>query len=182
MREVDFRYLRSALESLNASTDLVLAHGYVKLTLSRQCSPYASRRELAYEQIAPVAPAGVLVCTNYRNILLVGLSGETVEQAAEDVGRAGRPFEDSQLGWDGPLADWVCEPVPPTLKLLQGLLQFASDRGLINPEWLGAPLLYAAWLVPVVIEWDQDGRPVFSWPDSGEPESEPVDQGLPVEV
>lgn len=33
MREVDFKYLRSALQSLNSSTDLVLAHGYVKLTL-----------------------------------------------------------------------------------------------------------------------------------------------------
>lgn len=182
MREVDFRYLRSALQSLNSSTDLVLAHGYVQLTLAHQCSPYASRRWLSYEPIAPIAPVGVLVCANYRNILLVGMYEETVKQATEDVGRDGRPFENSQLGWDGPLANWLCEPVPPTLRLLQGLLQLAGDHGLITPEWMGAPLLYAAWLVPVVIEWDQDGRPVFSWPDSGEPESEPVDQGLPVEV
>lgn len=181
MREVDFRYLQSALQSLNSSTDLVLANGWVKLTLSRQCSPYASRRGVAYEQIAPIAP-GVLVAVNFRNILLAGLSGETVEQAAEDIGRDGRPFEDSQLGWDGPLADWVCEPVPPTLKLLHGILWCASEYGLINSEWLGAPLLYAAWLVPVVTEWDEDGRPVFSWPDPSEPEPEPVDQNLPVEV
>ena len=179
MREVDFLYLRSALKSLNSSTDLVLAHGYVKMTLSRQCSPYASRRGLAYEQIAPIAPVGVLVCANYRNILLVGLSGETVACATEAIGRAGRPFEDSQLGWDGPWADWVCEPVPPTLKLLHGILWCASEYGLVGREWMEAPLLYAAWLVPVVIEWDEDGRPVFSWPDSGELESESMGQGLP---
>jgi len=35
--------------------------------------------------------------------------------------------------------------------------------------------------VPVVMEWDEFGRPIFSWPDRPA-ESEPVDQDLPVEV
>src|SRR5690606_12793434 len=113
MREVDFRYLRSALESLNSSTDLVLANGWVKVTLSRQCSPYVSRRGVAYEQIAPIAPEGVIVAANFRKILVVGWTEDAVKQATETIGRDGRPFEDSQLGWDGPWADWVCEPVPP---------------------------------------------------------------------
>jgi len=182
MREVDFRYLQSALESLNSSTDLVLVRGCVRATLSRQCSPYVSRRGVAYDQIAPIAPTDVLVVANFRNILLVGLSEDVAERATEAIGRDGRPFEDSQFGWDGPWADWVCEPVPPTLHLLQGLLRCAHDYGLVDPEWLGRALLHVAWLVPVVAEWDEDGRPVFSWlgPPS-EPESEPVGQGLPVE-
>ena len=179
MREVDFRYLRSALESLNSSTDLVLVRGYVRVTLSRQCSPYVSRRGVTYDQIAPIAPEGVLVAANYRKILLVGMSEDATEQATETV----RPFEDSPFGWDGPLADWVCEPVPTALKLLHGILKCAHDYGLIDSSWLQEPLLYAAWLVPIVTEWDEDGRPVFSWPDhSSEPESEPVGQVLPVEV
>jgi len=182
MREVDFRYLRSALQSLNSSTDLVLANGWVKLTLAHQCSPYASRRGVEYEQIAPLAPVGVLVAVNFRNILLVGLSGETVEQAAETIGRAGRPFEASPLGWDGPLADWCIEPVASGIRQLQGLIRVAHEYGLVDHDWFTYPLLHAAWLVPVVIEWDEDGRPVFSWPDSGEPEPEPVDQNPPVEV
>src|SRR5690606_2191347 len=122
MREVDFRYLRSAVESLSSSTDLVLVNGYVKVTLSRQCSPYVSRRGVVYEQIVPVAPEGVIVAANFRKILLIGPSAKTVEKATEVVGRDGRPFEGSQLGWDGPWADWVCEPVPPTLPTLHGLL------------------------------------------------------------
>lgn len=182
MREVDFRYLQSALRSLNSSTDLVLVRGCVRVTLSRQCSPYVSRRGVAYDQITPVAPMDVLVAANFRNILLVGLSGDAAGRATEDIGRAGRPFEDSRLGWDGPWADWVCEPVPPTLKLLQGLLRCANDYGLVERDWLGVALLHVAWLVPVVVEWDEDGRPVFSWPAPGEPESEPADQDLPVEA
>jgi len=111
------------------------------------------------------------------------MSAEAVEHAAETIGRDGRPFEDSRLGWDGPWADWVCEPVPPTLHLLQGLLRFAGEYGLVGREWMEVPLLYVAWLVPVVMEWDEDGRPVFSWPDRpSEPESEPADQDSPVEV
>jgi len=182
MREVDFRYLQGALESLNSSTDLVLAHGYVKVTLSRQCSPYVSRREVAYEQIAPIAPEGVIVA-NYRKILVIGRTEGDMRQATEAIGRDGRPFEGSQLGWDGPWAQWIVEPVPTTLKLLHGILKCAHDYGLISSEWLEAPLLYVAWLVPVVTEWDEDGRPVFSWPECpAEPEPEPVDQNLPVEI
>ncbi len=182
MREVDFRYLQSTLQSLNSSTDLVLVRGCVKATLSRQCSPYVSRRGVAYGQIVPIAPGDVLVCANYRNILLVGLEAEATERATEAIGRDGHPFEDGQFGWDGPWADWVREPVPPTLNLLQGLLRSANDYGLIEPDWLGRALLHVAWLVPVVVEWDEDGRPVFSWlgPPS-EPESEPADQDLLVE-
>lgn len=182
MREVDFRYLRSALESLNSSTDLVLVRGCVRATLSRQCSPYVSRRGVEYDQITPIAPTDVLVCANYRNILLVGLEAEVTERATEAIGRDGRPFGDSEFGWDGPWADWVCEPVPPTLHLLQGLLRSANDYGLVELDWLGRALLHVAWLVPVVVEWDEDGRPVFSWlGPPNEPESEPVGQDLPVE-
>jgi hypothetical protein len=177
MREVDFRYLQGTLTSLNSSTDLVLARGCVKVTLSHQCSPYVSRRGVTYDQIIPIAPGDVLVVANFRNILLVGTSAEAAERATEAVGRAGRPFEDSEFGWDGPWADWVCEPVPPTLHLLRGILRCASEYGLVEPDWLGRALLHVAWLVPVVTEWDEDGRPVFSWlgPPS-EPESDPADQ------
>lgn len=178
MREVDFRYLQSALESLNSSTDLVLANGRVQAVLSHQCSPYVSRRQVRFGPALRPLGADVLLVANYRKILLVGLSEEAVEQAAEAVGRSGRPFEDSQLGWDGPRADWVCEPVPPTLKLLYGILKYAHDYGLISPEWLGAPLLYVAWLVPVVVDWDEDGRPVFDWPDH----PAETEQDLPAEI
>lgn len=183
MREVDFRYLQTALESLNATTDVVLANGGVKVALSRLCSPYVSRREVTYEQIAPIAPEGVIVAANFRKILLMGLSAEAVKQAAEAIGRDGRPFEDSQLGWNGPRAAWVCEPVPPTLSLFRRLLGFARKYGLAETVWLRRPLLHVAWLVPVVVDWDENGRPVFEWPDRpSEPESEPADQELPVEV
>src|SRR5690554_5410257 len=115
MREVDFRYLQSALESLNSSTDLVLANGWVQAVLSHQCSTYVSHRQVRFDPVPRPLGADVLLVVNYRKILLAGLSEETVRQAAEAVGRAGRPFPDSQLGWDGPWADWVCESVPPTL-------------------------------------------------------------------
>jgi len=168
---------------------LVLVNGYVKVTLSRQCSPYVSRRGVAYEQIAPIAPEGVAVVANFRKILLIGLSAAAVEEAAEAVGRDGRPFEGSQLGWDGPRADWVCEPVPPTLPALHGLLCLSRDYGLVDPDWLRRPLIYTAWLVPVVMEWDELGQPVFSWPDppiepefGTEYETEPADQDLPIEI
>ena len=183
MREVDFRYLRSTLESLSTSTDLVLARGRAQVTLSRQCSPYLSRRQVNFGEVPQPLEADVLLAANYRKTLLVGLFEGAVAQAAEAVGQAGRPFEGSQLGWDGPWAQWVSEPVPSTLELLHGILRCASDYGVIGSEWLESPLLYAAWLVPVVMEWDEDGRPVFSWPERpAESEPEPVDQNLPVEV
>src|SRR5690606_7762211 len=191
MREVDFNYLRSALESLNASTDLVLERGMVRVTLSHQCSPYLSRRQVRFEMVSQ--PLGdVLLVVNYRKILLVGLTADPVAQAAETIGRDGRPFDgdllgpDSgqrYLGWDGPWARWVVEPVSSGLPMLHGLIRVAHEYGLVSREWMEAPLLHAAWLVPVVMEWDEDGRPVFSWPDRpSESESETVDQDLPVEV
>jgi|SRR5690606_9501793 len=177
MREVDFRYLRSAVESLSSSTDLVLANGWVKVMLSRQCSPYVSRRGVAYEQIAPIAPEGVMVAANYRQLLVVGADPNAVQEATE---RGPHPFDDSLLGWDGPRAKWVVERVPVTL--LRPVLGVARTYGLLDmddPGWK-QPTLWVAWLVPVVMDWDEDGRPVFDW--SATPEPEPVDQGLPVEV
>lgn len=190
MREVDFRYLQSALESLNSSTDLVLANGRVQAVLSHQCSPYVSRRQVRFEMVPP--PLGelgnVLLAMNYRKILIIGYTEDDVRQVTETIGRDGRPFEDSQIGWDGPWADWVCEPVPPTLHLLQGLLRVANDYGLVDLDWLRRPLIYTAWLVPIVMEWDENGRPVFSWPERpSEPEVEAEfeaesEQGFLVEV
>src|SRR5690606_4921113 len=121
MREVDFLYLRSALESLNSSTDLVLARGQVQVVLSHQCSPYLSRRQVNFGVVSQPLGDDVLLAANYRKILIVGRTEGDVRQATEVIGRDGRPFEDSQLGWDGPWADWVCEPIPPTLKLLHGI-------------------------------------------------------------
>src|SRR5690606_19679026 len=102
MREVDFRYLQSALESLNSSTDLVLANGRVQAVLSNHCSAYVSGRQVRFGPALRPLGADVLLAANYGMIRLVGLSEEAVEQAAEAAGRSGRPFEDSQLGWDGP--------------------------------------------------------------------------------
>src|SRR5690606_37496948 len=178
MREVDFRHLQSALLSLSSSTDLVLVRGQVRATLSRRCSPYSSHRQVRFDLVSQPLGADVLLVVNYRKVLLVGFFKEEVAQAAEAVGQAGRPFEGSQLGWDGPWAAWVSEPVPSGLPLLRVLIRSAHEYGLIGSEWLESPLLYAAWLVPVVMEWGDDGQPVFSWPDlPGEPE--PVDQDLP---
>lgn len=177
MREVDFRHLKATLESLSASSDLVLANGWVKLTLSRQGSPYVSRRGVKYEQIAPVAPEGVIVAANYYRLLVVGPNQNAVQEATE---RGPRPFDDSLLGWDGPRAKWVVERVPAML--LRPVLETARTYGLVGREWMEVPLLYAAWLVPVVVAWDEDGHPVFDWPAQST-ESEPVDQeDLPVEV
>ena len=189
--------MQSALKSLNSSTYLVLVRGRVQAVLSHQCSPYVSHRRVRFEVVPPPLVEDLgndsLLVMNYRRILVIGRTEGDVWQATEDIGRDGRPFPDSQLGWDGPWADWVCEPVPPTLKLLHGILKCAYDYGLISPEWLGAPLLYVAWLVPVVVEWDENGRPVFDWPDrtsksetesdtESETESEPVASDLPAEV
>jgi len=181
MREVDFRYLRSALESLSSSTDLVMVRGRVQAVLSHQLSPYASRRQLRFELVDQPLGGDALLVVNYRKILLVGLTEDAVRQAAEVVGREGRPFSGSLLGWDGPLAQWAFEPVPSTLPMLHGLLSLSRDYGLVDHYWMERSLVHVGWLVPVVVGWDEDGRPVFSWP--GRPtESEPVDQGLPVEV
>ena len=179
MREVDFRYLRAALESLNTSTDLVLERGMVRVTLSHQCSPYISHRQVRFEMVS--RPLGdVLLVVNYRKILLVGLTADPVAQAAETIGRDGRPFDGSQLGWDGPWARWVVEPVSSGLPMLQGLIRAAHEYGLVGREWMETPILHVAFLVPVVLEWDEDGRPIFDWPDRP---AEPVDQeDLPVEV
>lgn len=183
MREVDFRYLQSALESLNSSTDLMLVRGRIMAILAHQASPYASHRRVRFEMVPQrLGDDNVLLAANYRKILLVGLSEGAVKQAAESVGREGRPFSDSLLGWDGPWAEWIAEPVPSTLPLLHGILRCASDYGLVGSEWLEAPLLYVAWLVPVVMDWDENGRPVFSWPEPTAADPEPVDPGLPVEV
>src|SRR5690606_19922721 len=183
MREVDFRYLQSALESLSSSTDLVLERGRVRAVLSRQASPYASRRQMRFEMVAQPLGDDVLLAANYRKILLVGVSAKAVEHAAETIGRDGRPFGDSRLGWDGPWANWCIEPVPSGMRQLRGLIRAAHEYGLVDYDWMTLSLMCAAWLVPVVMGWDEDGRPVFEWPDRiGEPESEPVDQDLPVEV
>jgi len=126
----------------------------------------------------------VLLVANYRKVLLAGISEDAVRQAAEAI-PDGRPFEDSQLGWDGPFAKWVWDLVPPTLPMLHGFLCLARDYGIISHDWLERPLLYAAWLVPVVVDWDELGRPIFSWPDrpsEPDPEPEPMDSDLPVEV
>src|SRR5690606_7679611 len=112
MREVDFLYLRGALESLNSSTDLVLVRGQVQVVLSHQCSPYLSRRQVNFGVVFRPLGADVLMAANYRKILVVGRTEDAVKQATETIGRDGRPFEDSQLGWDGPWADWCIEPVP----------------------------------------------------------------------
>src|SRR5690606_2089469 len=151
MREVDFRYLRSAVESLSSSTDLVLVRGQVKATFAHQASPYASHRQVRFGIVVPPWDENVLLAANFRKILVVGLTEDAVKQATETIGRDGRPFEDSQLGWDGPWADWVHEPVPSTLHLLQGPLRFASDYGLVEPVRLRVPLLPAARLYPHVM-------------------------------
>src|SRR5690606_28758949 len=170
MREVDFRYLTSALESLNSSTDLVLVRRGVKATLSHQNSPYVSHRELRFELVPPPTGDDVLLVVNGRKVLVVGRTEDAVRKATETIGRDGRPFEGSHLGWDGPWADWVVEAVPGRMPRLKVLVQLAYDYGLVEDDWIGMPLLYAGWLVPVVMEWDELGRPVFSWPD---PPSEP---------
>src|SRR5690606_15183605 len=131
--------------------------------------------------------ADVLLAANHRNILLVGLTRKEVERATEIIGRTGRPFEDGQFGWNGPRAEWVREPVPSGLPLLRGIVRIASKYGLVCSAWVDMPLVHAAWLVPVVVDWDENGRPVFDWPDrpadpEAEAESEPVDQDLPAEV
>ena len=183
MREVDFLYLRSTLESLNSSTDLVLERGRVRAVLSHQASPYASHRGVRFELVHEPLGDDVLLAVNYRKILLVGRTEDAVRQAAEDIGRDGRPYDGSMLGWDGPWADWCIEPVPSGMRQVRGLIQVAHEYGLVDYDWMERPLLYAAWLVPVVMEWDELGRPVFSWPERfTEPESEPMGQDLPVEV
>lgn len=193
MREVDFRYLQSALKSLSSSTDLVLERGRVRAVLSRQASPHASRRQVRFEMVAQPLGDDVLLAANYRKVLVVGRTEGDVRQATEAIGRDGRPFEDSQLGWDGPWADWCIEPVPSGIRQLRGLIQVSHEYGIVDYDWMTLPLLHAAWLVPVVMDWDEDGRPVFSWPEpparwwpeipaEPEPESEPMGQDLPVEV
>src|SRR5690606_41810216 len=97
MREVDFRYLQSALESLSSSTDLVLERGRVRAVLSRQASPYASRRQVRFDLALQPLGDDVLLAANYRKILVVGRTEDDVQRATEAVGRDGRPFEDSQL-------------------------------------------------------------------------------------
>src|SRR5690606_5907917 len=139
--------------------------------------------------------ADVLLAANSHKLLLVGLTKKEVERATEIIGRAGRPFEDGQFGWHGPRAEWVREPVPSGLPLLRGIVRIANRYGLVCRAWVDMPLVHAAWLVPVVVDWDENGRPVFEWPDRpSEPESEtesetesktesePVDQDLPAEV
>src|SRR5690606_38291 len=181
MREVDFRYLQSALESLSSSTDLVLERGRVRAVLSRQASPYASRRQVRFDLALQPLGDDVLLAANYRKILVVGRTEDGVQRATEAVGRDGRPFEDSQLGWDGPWADWCIEPVPSGVHQLRSLIRIAHEFGLVDYDWLERPLLYVAWLVPIVMEWDELGRPVFSWPERFT-EPEPMGQDLPVEV
>lgn len=181
MREVEFRYLQRTLESLNASTDLVLVQGRIMAVLAHQASPYVSHRQVRFDLIPQPLGDNVLMAANYRKVLLAALTEDAVRRAAEAIGADGRPFEGSLLGWDGPWAQWVSEPVPSTLKLLRGVLKCAHDYGLVGSEWLEAPLVYTAWLVPVVVAWDDYGRPVFDWPVQST-ESEPVGQDLPVEV
>src|SRR5690606_14696879 len=124
MREVDFNYLRSALESLNSSTDLVLERGMGRVTLSHQCSPYISQRPVRFVVVSR-SLAGVLRVVSYRKILLAGLTADAVAQAAETIGRAGRPFDGSQLGLDRPWARGVGEPVSSGLPMLHGLIRAA---------------------------------------------------------
>src|SRR5690606_23825159 len=124
-----------------------------------------SRRGVAYEQIAPIAPEGVMVAANYRQLLVVGADPSAVQEATE---RGPRPFDDSLLGWDGPRAEWVVARVPVTL--LRPVLGIARTYGLLDMdmEWK-QPTLWAAWLVPIVVAWDDNGRPVFDWPIQSEP-------------
>src|SRR5690606_35684774 len=131
--------------------------------------------------VAQLLGDDVLLVANYRKVLLVGVSAKAVEHAAETIGQEGRPFEDSQLGWDGPWADWCTEPVPSGMQQLRGLIRIAHEYGIVDYDWMTLPLLYVAWLVPVVMEWDELGRPVFSWPERFT-EPEPMGQDLPVEA
>ena len=176
MREVDFLYLRSALKSLNSSTDLVLVRRGVQVTLSHQNSPYVSHRELRFELVPPPTGDDVLLLVNGRKVLVVGRTEDAVRQATETIGRDGRPFGDSRFGWDGPWADWVVEAVSSTLPLLHGILRCAHNYGLVEDDWLGMPLLYAGWLVPVVMGWDEIGKPIFSWPDEDESPAPAVEE------
>src|SRR5690606_32920242 len=168
-----------------------LARGRVQVTLSRRGSPYTSHREVHFGWAplplgAPQPPgADVLLAADYRKILLVGLTAKEVERATEIIGRAGRPFEDGQFGWSGPRAAWVSEPVPSGLQMLQSIIRVAHKYGLVCRAWLEMPLIHAAWLVPVVVDWDENGRPIFEWPDrpaESETECVPVGQDLPAEV
>jgi len=93
MREVDFRCLQSALESLNSSTDLVLMRGHITAVLASQASPYVSHRKIWFETAPrPLGDDNVLLAANYRKILVVGRTEDAVKQATETIGRAGRPF------------------------------------------------------------------------------------------
>lgn len=164
MREVDFRHLKAALDSLSSSTDLVLARGRVRVVLSQQASPYASHRGVRFELVHEPPDGDVLLVANQRKILLVGRAEGDVWQATKAVGRDGRPYSGETTGWDGPCADWCIAPVPSGIWQLRGLIRVAHEYGLVDYDWMMPPLLYAAWLVPVVMEWDEDGRPVFDWP------------------
>src|SRR5690606_30917443 len=177
MREVDFRYLKAALESLSSSTDLVLARGQVRAVLSRQASPYASHRGVRFELVHEPPDGDVLLAANQRKILLVGCTERDVWRAADAIGRDGRPYPGETIGWDGPWADWCIAPVPSGVRQLRGLVRVSHEYGIVDYDWMTLPLLHVAFLVPVVMEWDENGRPVFSWPDRpSEPESERVDQ------
>src|SRR5690606_29604751 len=112
MRQTDFDYLQSAVESLSGGSDLLLWSGAIRVIETGMNSPYRSRRHIEYEEA--LAPADdVLIVANRRKLLLVTIRGtifsrtETVEKALPKV--SFQPVEG--WGWDGPRAEWTIHPV-----------------------------------------------------------------------
>ena len=151
LRDVELSALRNVVKSLAESTDLLVEVGQVRAILRRRNSPYASHRTIEYTYIHS---DGTAVVANHRHILAFSPAGGLIDTSrlrleVEAGGERWGWSDEREAAWhDAEIPAMLIEPVLAVLRLY----------GLVGQT---SALVRAAWPVPVLERWDDEGRPVY---------------------
>ena len=150
LRDVEIAALRNAVRSLAESTELLVESAGVLAVLRGRNSPYASHRTVEY---AHSQNDGPIIIANRRRILIVSptcnLVPTNIPLTIEEMGE--------RWGWDDERdACWFSSEIPALL--VEPVISVLRRYGLVGQT---SALVRAAWPVPVLERWDEEGRPVY---------------------
>lgn len=150
MKGHEFRYLKSAIQSLVHSTRVSFTTSELDVGINGRCSPYISHQSVVWEStLASQMWIPGLRISNGRYTII--LASSSPQYAVVDEGEKGmaefiaQPHEQLVEGW-----------VPAVL--FEGLLTEAERYGV---SLYHGKLLWVGFAIGRVISWEEDGRPIF---------------------
>ena len=164
--------LRRAVQSLADSTKVTYVYRGLACRLSGRNSPYVSHREVQYATEDAYVDGGegngVLI---YNDKYAVCIEGSAVPAARQIPGWAVKGYDGTYIAEDDVAGEWLPAVVPADM--VRGLLAGAA-KWLVDVPQLQSPLATVWVLLPLVIDWRDDGRPVYQFvqPPADESESE----------